>query len=469
MLKDKMKGSQALWIVACCIFLVGRASALVQSDERSPNLVFVMADDLGYGDLGCFGQKRIRTPRLDRMAREGMRLTDFYAGSTVCAPSRCVLMTGKHSGHCFIRGNGRLSLRPKDVTVAEVMKTKGYATGLFGKWGLGEEASQGVPTKQGFDEFYGYLNQRHAHNYWPEFLFDGEKRVRLRNVVPKADKFGAGVATVRKDYSHDLITARALDFVDRHHDKPFFLYLAYTIPHANNEARRKGMEVPDHGQYADKDWPEAQKGQAAMISRLDRDVGRLLDRLAKHGIDEHTLVIFTSDNGPHAEGGNDPRFCDSNGPLRGKKRDLYEGGIRVPTIAWWPGRIAKNSVSERPAYFGDLMATAADLAGAECPEDCDSVSLLPSLTGKNGAPDHEYLYWEFYERGSAQALRQGRYKLIRKPMHDGKVELYDLAEDIGETKNLAGEQEERVARMLALMARAHTPSKRWRVRRRRRK
>ncbi|MEE2887342.1 MAG: arylsulfatase [Planctomycetota bacterium] len=432
-------------------------------------MIFIMADDLGWGDLGCYGQERIKTPQLDAMAAQGMRMTQFYAGSTVCAPSRCVLMTGLHTGHCLVRGNGRLALRPGDVTVAELMKGRGYTTSLIGKWGLGEEGTTGVPTRQGFDSFFGYLNQRHAHNYWTTFLLRDEQRVALRNTAIKPSKDGSGVAEKRLDYSHDLFAAEALKFLDQHRTEPFFLYLALTIPHANNEARNKGMEVPDHGQYADLDWPEPQKGQAAMISRMDRDVGRILDRLRKLGIAKNTLVIFTSDNGPHREGGNRPNFANSNGPLRGIKRDLYEGGIRVPTIAWWPGKIVAGSTSKHLAYFGDLFATAADLAGSEAPERLDSISFLPTLTGEGQQEEHASLYWEFYEGGSSQAVRTKRWKAVRKPMFTGKTQLFEIGKDIGEKSNVAEEHPKVVAEMERIMTASHTPSDRWKVRKRKRR
>lgn len=439
-----------------------------ESAVRPPNFVLIVADDLGWGDLGCFGQKKISTPRLDRMAAEGMRLTNFYAGSTVCAPSRCVLMTGLHTGHCLVRGNARLALRPHDETVAEMLKARGYATGLIGKWGLGEQGSSGVPTKQGFDSFFGYLNQRHAHNYYPTFLYRDEQRVALRNVMLEQDAVGAGVATERVEYSHDLFATEALEFVRTHRAQPFFLFLALTIPHANNEAGKKGMEVPDYGAYAGRDWPEAQKGHAAMISRMDRDVGRILDELRALELAEDTLVIFTSDNGPHREGGNDPDFADSNGKLRGIKRALFDGGIRVPTIAWWPTKIAAGSESAHVAYFGDVFATAAELAGAAVKRELDSVSFLPTLTGRGAQAAHDALYWEFYERGSAQAVRSGRWKAIRKPMFTGRIQLYDIENDMGERRDLAREHPEVRDRMAEIMEREHEPSPHWSVRPRRR-
>ena len=429
-----------------------------------PNVIFIMADDLGYGDLGCYGQRRIQTPQIDRLARDGMRFTDFYAGSTVCAPSRCVLMTGYHTGHAFIRGNGKDNLRPADVTVAEVLKPADYATGLIGKWGLGHEGSSGLPTRQGFDVFYGYLDQHHAHNYYPSFLVRNEVRVALQNVVPREGKFGQGVATRKVDYSHDLIARQALEFVDRHHDRPFFLVWSLTIPHANNEARGKGMEVPDHGIYADRDWPEPQKGHAAMITRMDTDVGRLLARLERYGIADHTVVFFTSDNGPHREGGNDPDFQDSNGPLRGIKRDLTEGGIRVPLIVRWPGTIQPGASSDFVGGFQDIMPTLAELAGtrASVPPDIDGISLVPTLSGQSDRqPQHESLYWAFYERRGARALRRGHWKAVQQPLRSA-VRLYDLQRDLGEQTDLASAHPQRVEALTRLMDQAETPSPRWR-------
>ena len=431
-------------------------------DQRRPNIVFILADDLGYGDLGCYGQQQIQTPHIDALAAQGMRLTDFYAGSTVCAPSRCVLMTGLHLGHCYIRGNSKLNLRPDDVTVAEALKPAGYATGLVGKWGLGHEGSTGLPTRQGFDHFFGYLDQTHAHNYYPTYLVRNEDRVPLRNVVPNEGRFGEGVATEKIDYSHDLIAEEALAFVDRNQDQPFFLYLAFTTPHANNQARNEGMEVPDYGIYADKDWPEAQKGTAAMISRMDADIGRLMARLKQHGIDENTIVFFTSDNGPHREGGNNPDFFDSNGPLRGIKRALYEGGIRVPMIVRWPGKIAAGAVSNHVGYFGDFLPTAAELAGAPPPENTDGVSFAAELLGRGDQQQHEYLYWEFYEQGSARAVRMGSYKGVARPFY-GEIELYNLESDLGERNNVADEHPDIVTRMRQIMDAAHVPSPDWRL------
>lgn len=428
----------------------------------APNIVLIVADDLGYADLGCYGQKLIPTPNLDRLAREGMRFTQFYAGSTVCAPSRNVLMTGQHTGHALIRGNAKLALRPEDVTVAEVLQQSGYQTYLAGKWGLGGEGTTGTPLRQGFDRFYGYLDQAHAHNYYPTFLIHDDRRVPLPNIVPDEGPHGQGVASVRKAYSADLIALQAQDYLAQTAGvrAPFFLYFAPTLPHANNEARGAGMEVPDYGEFATKDWPDAEKGFAAMVARLDRQVGDLLRSI--EGRD--TLVLFTSDNGPHREGGHDPDFFDSNGPLRGYKRGLSEGGIRVPLIAWRPGKIPAGRATDAVAYHGDILATLAEIAGAPVPAGVDSVSFLRVLRGEEATPRGP-LYWEFYEGASAQAVRDGRWKAIRSPMFSGPVELYDVDADPAEQRNLAAENPEIVARMTGFMEASHTVSPHWRVHR----
>ena len=427
-----------------------------------PNIIYIMADDLGYGDLGCYGQTEIQTPNIDRLAAEGITFTQHYAGSTVCAPSRCALMTGLHTGHCTIRGNKRVNLRPEDVTVAEVLKGEGYTTGLAGKWGLGVEGEEGVPNRQGFDYFFGYLDQGHAHNYYPTFLHRNEERVQLQNEVPEPRDSGAGVASKKVEYSHDLIAQEGLDFVRRSHAQPFFLYWALTIPHANNEAGKDGMEVPDQGIYRDKDWPENKKNMAAMVTRMDADVGRLLALLEELGIDDNTLVLFTSDNGPHKEGGNDPEWFDSNGPLRGIKRDLYEGGIRVPMLGRWPGRIKPGTTTDHISAFWDFLPTAAEVAGAKVPKGLDGISYLPALKGKKrGQKEHDYLYWEFTEQGGKQGVRQGDWKGIRLDVAKdpkGPLEVYNLAEDLGEEHNIAAAHADIAARLAKLMDAAHTPS-----------
>jgi len=434
--------------------------------RRKPNIIFILADDLGYGDLGCFGQKRIETPNLDKLAAEGMRFTDCYAGSTVCAPSRSCLMTGQHCGHTLVRGNGRVPLRPEDVTVAELLKQAGYATALIGKWGLGEAGSTGVPTKQGFDIFFGYLNQHHAHNYYPAFLWRGEQRVKLPNVVPGKGEFGVGVATEKVQYSHDLFAEEALKWVEAHKAGPFFLYLALTIPHANNQAGNKGMEVPDLGIYKDTDWPAPQKGHAAMITRMDKDVGRLMAKLKALGIDEETVVIFSSDNGPHGEGGANPRFFHSSGPLTGMKRTLTEGGIRVPGMARWPGRIQPGTTSDHPWAFWDFLPTACEIAGVRPPADTDGLSFLPAMLGKRQRRP-EFLYWEFHEGGgSQQAVRMGNWKAIRR-WPKGPTRLYDLSKDLGEKTDVAAAHADVVKKIETYLAGARTESKHWPMRERR--
>ena len=433
------------------------------SNNKKPNIIYILADDLGYGDLGCYGQRAIQTPNLDRMAAEGMRFSQHYAGSTVCAPSRCVLMTGLHTGHARIRGNRRVSLLSEDVTVAEQLKQAGYATGLVGKWGLGEPGTTGIPNRQGFDTFFGYLNQAHAHNYYPEYLWENEAKIRLNNVVEHMKtgyaKGVGGVATKRVEYSHDLFVEKALNFIDARKNAPFFLYLALTIPHANNEAGVKGMEVPDLGVYADKDWPQPQKGHAAMISRMDSDIGKIFDRLKTLGIDENTIVMFSSDNGSHAEGGNDPHFNDSNGLLRGIKRDLYEGGIRVPFIVRWPGKVKAGSESGHVSGFQDVLPTCAEIAGMHVPDDIDGISFVPTLLETGKQWQHAYLYWEFHEQGGKQAVRMEQWKAVRLNVTkklDGPIELYDLSKDMGEEENIAAEHPQIIEEMESIMKDART-------------
>ena len=439
--------------------------------KKWPNIIFILADDLGYGDLGCYGQTEIKTPSLDRMAAEGMLFTQHYAGSTVCAPSRCVLLTGLHTGHSRIRGNSPALMKPGDITVAKILKYAGYVTGAIGKWGVGHPPPLSDPAHNGFDYFFGYLNMVHAHNYYPEFLWRNERKVKLRNVVEYTKRGYAkgvgGVSTNKLDYSHDFFTKEALEFIDKNKNSPFFLYLPYTIPHANNQAGRKGMEVPDYGIYKDKDWPEPQKGHAAMITRMDRDIGKLLARLKQLRIDKNTLVMFSSDNGPHKESGADPDFFDSNGPLRGIKRDLYEGGIRVPLIARWPGKIKAGSVTDHVSAFWDFLPTCANLAGLIPPEAIDGISMLPTLMGQpEKQKKHEFLYWEFHERGGKQAVRMGDFKAVRLNVRknpNGPLELYDLKNDIAEKHNIAAQYPDVIARIRAYLKTARTDSPNWPV------
>ncbi len=434
------------------------------SAPRRPNILFILADDLGYGDLGSYGQKEIRTPVLDRLAAEGTRFTDFYAGCTVCAPSRCALMTGFHTGHAVIRGNRspEIALRPEDRSLGEVLKAAGYATAIIGKWGVGPEGSTGTPLKKGFDHFFGYYTQQQAHNYYPARIWRDEQPYPLRNLVEK------GVSSNKLDYVPDLCTADALRFIDAHQREPFFLYLPYTLPHANNEARGQGMEVPSDAPYSDRPWPQPQKNQAAMITRLDGYVGQVLQRLRERGLERNTLVLFSSDNGPHHEGGGDPEFFHSRGPLRGIKRDLYEGGIRVPLLAKWPGHVPAGAASAAPWTFWDVLPTLAEVAGAAAPPGIDGVSMVPGLVAR-GAADrkrapHPPLYWEFHERGFDQAVRMGDWKYLRMQRPAGtRVELYNLREDLGETRDVAREQPEVIARMEAFLKTARTDSPYWPV------
>ena len=426
---------------------------------RRPNIVFILADDLGYGDLGCYGQKKIQTPRLDRMAREGIRFTSHYAGFTVCSPSRCALMTGKHMGHASVRNNGG-SLKKKDITVPLLLRKAGYKTCLIGKWGLvGRPGHPGSPNNKGFDHFFGYDNQGFAHFYYPEYLWRNDRKVlypKNHNLRVNGEyRKGAGT------YSHDELTKEAIGWIKENKDHPFFLYLCFCIPHAE-------LTVPEDSlaPYRKLNWPETPKiegkgntggggygsqykagycGQshpnatyAGMISRMDRSIGKVLDLLDELRLSENTLVLFSSDNGPSPEGGQSLKFFNSTGPLRGHKRSLYEGGIRVPMIARWAGRIKPGRTSDRPSAFWDFLPTACELAGIRPPGDIDGISYLPELLGRTEAQKkHGYLYWIW-------AVRVGKWKL--HPRGRNRFALYDLENDIGETTDLAEKMPEVVAR-----------------------
>jgi len=441
---------RSLWL--CFLWMVAAGSIEAQVSLGHPNIIYIQADDLGYGDLGCYGQKRIETPNIDRMAGEGIRFTQVYAGSTVCAPSRCALMTGLHTGHARIRGNRRpgLPLRPEDTTVAEVLKSAGYRTGIFGKWGLGGAGSQGIPNLKGFDEWFGYLDQVHAHNYYTDHLWRNQEEVFLTK------NFGG----LKGQYSHDLFTQEALKFLNESQERPFFLYLAYTLPHANNELGRatgNGIEVPpEKSPYADQDWPEPERNFATMVSRLDRDVGMILTELHRLALDSRTIVFFTSDNGPHQEGGHDASFFESSGPLRGGKRDLYEGGIRVPMIVRWTDTIPPHQVSDQIWAFWDFLPTAAELAGSKPPSRLDGISVVPALLGQPQA-SHPFLYWEFHEHGFARAVRMGDWKGLRRGRH-GAMELFDLRSDLRESNDIARNHPEIVKQIADIMETARTES-----------
>jgi arylsulfatase A-like enzyme len=436
--------------IAALLLLLGTQT------ERKVNIVFIHADDLGYGDLSCFGQQRFRTPNLDRMAAQGIRFTQYYAGNTVCAPSRCALMTGYHMGHAFIRGNAEVPLRPEDVTVAKLLKGAGYATAMIGKWGLGLSNNTGRPDLQGFDYSFGYLDHKHAHKQYTDHLFRNGERVELDG----------------KTWGNDLFTKESLEFVEKNKAHPFFLYLSYTNPHAEllvpedslDEYKGKFPEKPYVNAAADKQkgyfsQPTPHAAFAAMVTRMDRDIGRLFEKLQALGLDQDTIVFFTSDNGPHQEGGADPEFFNSNGPLRGIKRDLTEGGIRVPMIARWPGKLAAGAVSDFVWAHWDFLPTACELAGAKAPAGLDGMSVVPTLFGKEQKP-HDHLYWEFFERGFDQAVRVGDWKGVRNGL-GSPLQLYNLKTDIGERDDVAEKNPETVAKLEAVMKSARAESERW--------
>ena len=441
-----------------------------------PNIIFILADDLGYGELGSYGQKLIETPHLDRMAAEGMRFTQFYAGSTVCAPSRSVLMTGQHLGFTTVRGNagarGReaQTLRADDPSVARALQQAGYATGLIGKWGLGEPGTTGEPGKQGFDYFFGYLNQGHAHNHYPSFLYRNTEKVPLPNdLVQVGNHEGSGYSKNRKVFAGDLLAEEARAFVERNRTKPFFLFYSMITPHANNERSRElgeGNEVPDLGIYANKPWNESTKAHAAMITRMDRDVGDLIAHLKKLGVDDRTLILFSSDNGPHREGGPnyDPAFFTPSGPYSGLKRSLTDGGIRVPFLARWPGTVKAGAVSDHVGYFGDLMATWCELGAAKAPAKLNSISIAPTLLGRGAQRRHDFLYWEFYEQGVSQAvLLDGRWKALRLRALNAPIQLFDLAQDPAEKQNVAAANPQVVARAERIMRTERIDNEHWKL------
>ncbi len=439
-------GAAAIVSLQC---LVGTLSAA--EPIAKPNIIFVMADDLGYGDLGCYGQQVIKTPHIDQLATGGLRFTQCYAGATVCAPSRSVLMTGKHTGHTTVRGNfgtggvqglgggkGRVPLRKQDVTVAEILKQAGYVTGMTGKWGLGEPNTSGQPNSQGFDEWFGYLNQRRAHTYYPTYIWRNRQRVNL-------DGNSDGKQT---QYTHDMFANFTLEFIRENQARPFFLYVPFCLPHSR-------YEIPSTDPYSEMPWTENEKVHAAMVTRMDSDVGRMMALLEELEIDQNTLVFFCSDNGAANRW---KRRFDSSGALRGRKRDMYEGGIRTPMIVHWPGHIKAGTESDLPWYFADVLPTFADLVNVEVPADIDGVSVIPTLLGRQQKLDTRFLYWEFFEGGFQQAVRWGNWKaVILKPGQ--KMELYDLANDVGETKDVASQNPNVVARIEAYLKTARTESK----------
>ena len=450
---------------AAALVLVGSAPG--QGQVTRPNILLIQADDLGYGDLSVYGQTKFATPSIDRLAREGIRFTNYYAGSTVCAPSRASLMTGQHTGHVWIRGNAQVPLRDEDVTIAEALKQAGYRTALIGKWGLGRPGSTGQPDRRGFEYSFGFIDQQHAHRQFTDHLY--------RNAAPAP-------IDLEKDYVNDLFTREAAAFIEKDDRRPFFIYLNYTVPHAelrvpadsldafkgkfpetpfvnaNADGRATGPEDTVSLGYRSQPTPHA--AFAAMITRMDRDIGRLVELIDGRGAGRQTLVLFTSDNGPHQEGGGDPAFFNSSGGLRGIKRDLYEGGIRVPMIARWTGTVPAGRTSDHAWAHWDLFPTLAELAGADKPRSAaDGLSMTRALRGR-AQPGHAFMYWEFHERGFQQAGRMGTWKAVRLKK-DAPLELYDLSKDLREQQNVAAQHPDVIARFEQRFKSERTDSPNW--------
>jgi arylsulfatase A len=461
------------WIIPVVLasqMAVNTSCTHLPEERPQPNIIYIMADDLGYNDLGCYGAPRIKTPNIDQMASEGIMFSRHYAGTSVCAPSRSVLMTGQHSGHTPVRGNmqwepyGQLPLPENTLTVASLLKEAGYKTTLIGKWGLGVEGTTGDPLNQGFDSYFGYLCQVLAHNHAPDFLMENGEKVYLDNKVVWTDTAhwtkGLGSYPVEiSQFSQELFTQKAIGFIEENRDNPFFLYLPVVIPHDNGEAPegKRYSDIPSFEPYEDKDWTESEKGYAAMITYLDKDVGRIMEKLKELGLDEHTIVIFTSDNGGDSPGS----FHDeSNQPFRGHKRDLYEGGIRVPFIARWPGKIGQGTKTDHASAFWDFLPTACELAGIPTPATTDGISYLPALLGQP-QEKHNHLYFEFHEQGGKQAVIKDNWKLIRldvKTPEKTRQELYNLENDWSEQHNLADVMPEKVEELSPLFKENHTES-----------
>jgi arylsulfatase len=453
-------------------------AAAPAADRRRPNIIFLLADDLGRAELGCYGQTKIRTPNIDRIAAEGIRFTQHYAGSPVCAPSRCVLLTGLHAGHAFIRDNrenggwgpdepeGQLELPTSTVTVGHLLQRAGYTTAVIGKWGLGGPGSTGEPNRQGFAHWYGDLCQRVAHNHYPTHLWRNGRRENL-------DGNTWGNLTGGQ-YAPDLMAAEALRFIEQNKDGPFFLYFATPIPHLAIQVPEDSLadyrdtwpDPPYEGGKAYLPHPAPRAGYAAMITRMDRDVGRILDLLTRLDLDDNTIVMFSSDNGATYDiGGADSPFFESCGPFRGRKGSVWEGGIRVPLVARWPGRIAPGQVTDHVSAFWDLLPTLMDLAGTETPVGLDGISFAPTLLGEAGQRTSEYLYWEFPGYSGQQAVRLGDWKGVRREMRKGNtaIGLFNLAADVSEQHDVAAEHPEMVARIDRIMREAHTPSQEFRM------
>lgn len=451
-----------------------KTKAVITTEVKKPNIIYILADDLGYGDLSVYGQEKFSTPNIDRLASQGMIFTQHYSGSTVCAPSRSALMTGMHTGHTVVRGNkevqpeGQYPMPDNTYTLAEALKKAGYTTGAFGKWGLGYPGSEGDPLNQGFDTFYGYNCQRLGHNYYPYHLWSNRDSIVLNENLGESD----GV------YAPELIHAQTLKFLEDNKERPFFLYVPTIIPHAELAApeaymqKHRGKYPPEKMYKGIDEGPQFNLGPyrsqkdshaafAAMINLLDDQVGEIMDKVSQLGLSNNTIIVFTSDNGPHEEGGADPHYFNSNGPLKGVKRDLYEGGIRVPMIVSWPGKIKPNSKTEHVSAFWDVFPTLSEMVGISVPNSLDGISFLPTLLQEEDQGQHEYLYWEFHERGGRQAIRKGdwkavKYNVLKDP--EAPIELYNLRDDIGEENNLAQSHLEIVAEMQAIFETARTDS-----------
>ncbi|TWT98620.1 arylsulfatase [Stieleria varia] len=450
----------SLTALICLLAIQGFSPA--EAAEK-PNIIYILLDDAGYGDLSCYGQQKFQTPNIDRLAQEGIQFTDHYSGSTVCAPTRCSLMTGLHTGHTYVRGNrevkpeGQAAMPADIVTIPRLLRNAGYKTGAFGKWGLGAPGSPSDPANH-FDVFYGYNCQREAHNYYPTHLWSNFERVELDG----------------KTYTAPLIANAATQFIRDNKDVPFFVYLPVTIPHAAMHAPESDVapfrdQFPEYenkiGKYAGTEFRNPAAAFVAMMTILDNEVGELMTLLQTLDLDDNTIVMLSSDNGPHREGGHDPVLFDSNGPLRGFKRDLTEGGIRAPMIARWPGKIAPGRKTSHASAHWDVLPTVCELAGVKTPNNIDGISFVNTLMGKpDQQPQHDYLYWEFYEQGGKRAVRFGNWKAIQLNLNknaDSPVALYDLSQDIGETNDVASEHPDLVAKAKRFFTDAHTPSEFW--------
>lgn len=461
------------------------------SDTRKPNVIFILADDLGYNEVGAYGQEKIRTPHLDALAREGMRFTQAYSGSPVCAPSRCTLLTGLHTGHAYIRDNyeirpeGQLPLPEDTFTIGHMFQDAGYITGCVGKWGLGGPDSSGHPNRQGFDHFYGYLCQRIAHSYYPTSLWRNGQKDWLDNPpFPAHQRFDGDPPDdpaffdqfSGNEYAPDAMIEEALGFIRTNKDRPFFLYVPTPVPHVaiqvpDDSLQEYEGEFPETTYMGDRGYlphPTPRAGYAAMVTRMDDHIGRIMSLLKELGLDDNTLVMFSSDNGPTFNGGSDSEFFNSAGPLRGLKCDVYEGGIRVPMIARWPGKIEAGSTSDHVCAFWDLMPTFSDVIGTNPAHNTDGLGFAPTLLGDTTQAKHEYLYWEYHSFRGRQAIRMGDWKGVRMRVHenpDAPLELYNLARDIGETTDMANREPEIAARLLAHIKNTRTPSHipRWNI------